>query len=98
MVPGSPRLSGLQKQIFALYREFLRAAHLKTSEERIRIESIVSAEFRQNAKAIDRKNFLHIEHLLRMGKKQLEQLKSPATVGLSTLKVTNHNYRYTLHR
>ncbi|KAK1292091.1 hypothetical protein QJS10_CPB17g00237 [Acorus calamus] len=65
------KLSGLQKQ---------------GPEERQRIESIVSAKFHQNSKNIDRKNFLQIEYLLRQGKKQLDQLKSPDTVGLSSFR------------
>ncbi|XP_022885805.1 succinate dehydrogenase assembly factor 1, mitochondrial [Olea europaea var. sylvestris] len=84
---GGPKLSGMQKQVLALYRGFLRAARTKSPEERIRIESIVSAEFRQNSKQVDRKNFLYIEYLLRRGKKQLDQLKSPDIVGLSSLNV-----------
>ncbi|ONK78906.1 uncharacterized protein A4U43_C01F870 [Asparagus officinalis] len=43
---------------------------------------------KQNAKDVDRKNFLYIEYLIRRGKKQLEQLKSADTVGLSTIKIT----------
>ncbi|GAA0187024.1 hypothetical protein LIER_34312 [Lithospermum erythrorhizon] len=81
------RLSGMQKQVLALYRGFLRAARSKPPEERSQIEKIVSAEFRQNAKQVDRKSFLYIEYLLRRGKKQLDQLKSPATVGLTYLDV-----------
>ncbi|KAG7037165.1 hypothetical protein SDJN02_00787, partial [Cucurbita argyrosperma subsp. argyrosperma] len=42
-------------------------------------------QFRRNAKLIDRKDFIYIEYLLRRGNKQLDQLRSPATVGLSTL-------------
>ncbi|KAK9205154.1 hypothetical protein WN943_015421 [Citrus x changshan-huyou] len=60
-----PRLSGLQKQVLSLYRGFLRAARCKSAEDRRQIESIVSAEFRQNSNQVDRKNFLYIEYLLR---------------------------------
>ncbi|GFQ00644.1 succinate dehydrogenase assembly factor 1 mitochondrial [Phtheirospermum japonicum] len=85
---SKPRqLSGMQKRVLALYRGFLRAARTKSPEERNRIESIVSAEFRNNSTQVDRKNFLLIEYLLRRGKKQLDQLKSPDTVGLSSLNV-----------
>ncbi|KAI3464273.1 hypothetical protein Pfo_020936 [Paulownia fortunei] len=84
---SKPRLSGMQKQVLALYRGFLRAARSKSPEERSRIESFVSAEFRHNSTLVDRKNFLYIEYLLRRGKKQLDQLKSPDTVGLSSLNV-----------
>ncbi|KAH7525098.1 succinate dehydrogenase assembly factor 1, mitochondrial [Ziziphus jujuba] len=84
---SGPRLSGMQRQVLGLYRGFLRAARLKSIEDRQKIESIVSAEFRHNAKHVDRKNFLYIEYLLRRGKKQLDQLKSPDIDGLSSLDV-----------
>lgn len=84
---GATRLSGMQKQVLSLYRGFLRAARSKPLEERSRIEAIVSQEFRRNSSQVDRKNFLYIEYLLRRGKKQLDQLKSPETVGLASLNV-----------
>ncbi|XP_052190250.1 succinate dehydrogenase assembly factor 1, mitochondrial [Diospyros lotus] len=84
---SGPKLSGMQKQVLGLYRGFLRAARAKSPEDRSRIESIVSAEFRRNSKIVDRKNFTYIEYLLRLGKKQLEQLQSPDTIGLSHLNV-----------
>ncbi|KAL6492770.1 hypothetical protein OROGR_032529 [Orobanche gracilis] len=81
------RLSGMQKQVVALYREFLRAARTKSPEERSTVESIVSAEFRHNSTEVDRKNFLYIEYLVRRGKKQLDLLKRPDTVGLSSMNI-----------
>lgn len=81
---GAPRLSGMQKQVLSLYRGFLRAARSKSPDDRRCVESIVIAEFRRNAKEVDKKNFLYIEYLLRRGKKQLDQLKSPQTTGLSS--------------
>ncbi|KAK2658502.1 hypothetical protein Ddye_005035, partial [Dipteronia dyeriana] len=57
----------------------------KSGEDRCQIESIVSVEFHCNSNEIDRKNFIYIEYLLRRGKKQLEQLKCPDIVGLSSL-------------
>ncbi|OEL26920.1 hypothetical protein BAE44_0012061 [Dichanthelium oligosanthes] len=80
-----PKLSGIQKQALALYRGFLRTARLKAPEERRRIESVVSAEFRGNARDVDRRNFVYIEYLLRRGKRQLEQLRNPDVTGLATL-------------
>ncbi|XP_065864227.1 succinate dehydrogenase assembly factor 1, mitochondrial [Euphorbia lathyris] len=79
-----PKLSGMQKQVLGLYRSFLRAARMKPPEDRRQIELFVSAEFRRNSKEVDRKNFIYIEYLLRRGKKQLDLLKSSATVGLSS--------------
>ncbi|XP_059643349.1 succinate dehydrogenase assembly factor 1, mitochondrial [Cornus florida] len=84
---SGPKLSGMQKQVLGLYRGFLRAARSKSPEDRRRIESVVSAEFRHNSKVVDRKNFIYIEYLLRRGTRQLDQLRSPGTVGLSSLNV-----------
>ncbi|XP_062196690.1 succinate dehydrogenase assembly factor 1, mitochondrial [Phragmites australis] len=81
------RLSGIQRQVLALYRGFLRTARLRAPEEGRRIESVVSAEFRENARNVDHKNFVYIEYLLRRGKRQLDQLKNPDITGLSTLEV-----------
>ncbi|WOK92603.1 hypothetical protein Cni_G01295 [Canna indica] len=67
---AQPKLSGLQKQVLGMYREYLRAIRLKAPDERLGIESIVSAELRHNAITVDRKNFLYIEYLLCQGKKQ----------------------------
>ncbi|KAF8391662.1 hypothetical protein HHK36_023969 [Tetracentron sinense] len=86
--------SGMQKQVLSLYRGFLRVARSKGLEERSQIESIVSAEFRRNAELIDRKSFIYIEYLLRRAQKQLDQLKSPDTVGLSSLKVPQGKYEH----
>ncbi|KAL6646538.1 hypothetical protein ACP70R_018146 [Stipagrostis hirtigluma subsp. patula] len=82
-----PKLSGIQRQVLALYRGFLRTARQKAPEERRRIESVVSTEFRENARNVDRRNFVYIEYLLRRGKRQLDQLKNPDITGLSTLEV-----------
>uniref|UniRef100_A0A1J3H101 Succinate dehydrogenase assembly factor 1, mitochondrial n=2 Tax=Noccaea caerulescens TaxID=107243 RepID=A0A1J3H101_NOCCA len=85
---GAAKLSGMQKQVLSLYRGFLRAARSKTTQEdRKRIETIVSTEFRQKSKEVDRKNFQYIEYLLRLGTKQLDQLKSPDMVSISSIKV-----------
>jgi succinate dehydrogenase assembly factor 1 len=82
-----PKLSGIQRQALALYRGFLRTARLKSPEERQMIESVVSAEFRENATSVDRRNFVYIEYLIRRGKRQLDQLKNPDITGLSTLRI-----------
>ncbi|CAN6835525.1 hypothetical protein BRARA_D02408 [Brassica rapa] len=85
---GATKLSGMQKQVLSLYRGFLRAARSKpTTEDRKRIETIVSTEFRKNSKEVDRKNFQYIEYLLRLGHKQLDQLKSPDMVSISSVKI-----------
>ncbi|XP_023763115.1 succinate dehydrogenase assembly factor 1, mitochondrial [Lactuca sativa] len=80
----APKLSGIQKQVLSLYRCFLRTTRSKPQENRAHMESIISGEFRKNSKLIDRKDFLHIEYLLRRGKKQLDQLKTVDSVTLSS--------------
>ena len=88
-VSKGQKLSGMQKQVLSLYRRFLRPARLKPTVDRRQIESIVSAECHRNSKQVDRKNFLYIEYLLRRGKKQLDQLKNPDTMGLSSFNVSS---------
>jgi succinate dehydrogenase assembly factor 1 len=88
MAARRAKLSGIQKQVLSLYRGFLRAAQSKATEDRERIYSVVSSQFRNNARNVDKRNFIYIEYLLRRGKRQLEQLKDPGTKGLSTLKVS----------
>lgn len=88
-VSSGPKLSGMQKQVLALYRGFLRAARSKPIEVRRQIETVVSSEFRQKSKQVDRKNFQYIEYLIRRGRKQLDQLKSHDTVGLSSFSVSS---------
>ncbi|WZY90755.1 succinate dehydrogenase assembly factor 1, mitochondrial [Brassica napus] len=82
---GATKLSGMQKQVLSLYRGFLRAA--RSTEDRKRIQTIVSTEFRKNSKEVDRKNFQYIEYLLRLAHKQLDQLKSPDMVSISSVKI-----------
>ncbi|KAH9328761.1 hypothetical protein KI387_000869, partial [Taxus chinensis] len=84
MAPA-PRFSGIQRQVFSLYRGFLRASRSKDPQQRHRIQHVVSTEFRKNATSVDKKDFNYIEYLLRRGNRQLELLKSSAAVGLSVV-------------
>ncbi|KAL2634348.1 hypothetical protein R1flu_005827 [Riccia fluitans] len=69
------RFSGLQRQVLSLHRSLLRAAREKPPDTREQIEKFVKQEFQKNA-AIEKKNFQHIEYLIRRGHKQLEMLRS----------------------
>ncbi|KAG6592356.1 hypothetical protein SDJN03_14702, partial [Cucurbita argyrosperma subsp. sororia] len=80
-ISSGPKLSGLQKQVLSLYRAFLRAARSKSVEDRRQMESVVAAEFRRNAKQIDRKNFIHIEYLLRRALRFDDQFCRTVQVG-----------------
>lgn len=82
------RLSGLQKDVLHLQRQILRAIRQKGPEGRGSLEEYVRAEFKRNAKAVDRKDFQSIEYLLRKGHRQLEQyLKQPEAKGITIVGV-----------
>ncbi|KAF5722143.1 hypothetical protein FMUND_3163 [Fusarium mundagurra] len=65
------RLSGLQKEVLALYRNCLRESRKKPQATRSHFESFARHEFSRNL-AIDKRDFAAIEFLLRKGRRQLE--------------------------
>lgn len=72
------RHSKLQKQVLALYRQFLQAGRDKPGfVPRIR------EEFRVNAR-IKKTDVMHIEYLYRRGQRQLEQLRDTNTKQLGS--------------
>ncbi|XP_028839835.1 succinate dehydrogenase assembly factor 1, mitochondrial [Denticeps clupeoides] len=74
------RHSNLQKQVLALYRQFLRAGREKPGfVPRIR------AEFREKA-SIRHTDIVRIEYLYRRGQRQLQLLKDTNTKQLGTFK------------
>jgi hypothetical protein len=73
--------SGLQNQVFALYRDCIRAAKQKSSTTaQIAAIEFVRSKFRKNA-AIRRSDFQRIEFLIRQGKKQLAMFGAPDVDG-----------------
>lgn len=72
------RVSGLQKDVFALYRALLRSARKKDNESRD-LYKFVRNEFRTKALNISRTDFKLIEHSLRHGYKQKKLLEMPGT-------------------
>ncbi|KAF4466629.1 Found in Mitochondrial Proteome [Fusarium albosuccineum] len=71
-----PRLSGLQKEVLALYRNCLRESRKKPQATRPHFESFARNEFSRNM-SIDKRDFAAIEFLLRKGRRQLEVYASP---------------------
>ena len=69
------RLSGLQRDVLALYRRCLRAARVKPVETRWNFESFARREFEKNLH-LDKKDFGAIEFLLRKGDRQLEMYQA----------------------
>ncbi|PCD22729.1 hypothetical protein FGRA07_04099 [Fusarium graminearum] len=76
------RLSGLQKEVLALYRNCLRETRKKPQATRPHFESYARNEFARNL-SIDKRDFAAIEFLLRKGRRQLEVYGSPATSSLN---------------
>ncbi|KAE8636082.1 hypothetical protein XENTR_v10002834 [Xenopus tropicalis] len=81
------RHSKLQKQILSLYRQFLQAG-----KEKPGFVPRIRDEFRRNAK-IPKTDVMHIEHLLRRGQRQLQQLQDANTkqLGAFIRSPTNQN-------
>jgi succinate dehydrogenase assembly factor 1 len=70
------RLSGLQRDVLALYRRCLRAARTKPVESRANFESFARREFERHLD-MDKKDFGAIEFYLRKGERQLEMYEAP---------------------
>ncbi|PBP22878.1 hypothetical protein BUE80_DR006264 [Diplocarpon rosae] len=69
------RYSGLQRDVFSLYRKCLRASRTK-GEARKHFEKYARTEF-EKAIHLDKKDFSTIEYLMRKGQRQLEMYSSP---------------------
>ncbi|EFW14531.1 conserved hypothetical protein [Coccidioides posadasii str. Silveira] len=70
------RLSGLQRQVLALYRQCLREIRKKPVGSQANFKRYARQEFQKN-RDVNRKDFATIEYLLRRGQKQLEMYASP---------------------
>ncbi|PHH93145.1 hypothetical protein CDD83_26 [Cordyceps sp. RAO-2017] len=70
------RLSGLQKEVLALYRQCLRETRHKPEGVRSHFRSYARAEFARNL-SVDKRDFAAIEFLLRKGRRQLDVYSSP---------------------
>lgn len=78
--------SGLQKQVLALYRSYLRAVAAKEelpAAQRAQIVAHVREQFDEGA-TLRRLDIDRIEWLLRSGDKKLKQLKLPSFKGVAT--------------
>ncbi|OCH86397.1 hypothetical protein OBBRIDRAFT_797240 [Obba rivulosa] len=68
----STRHSGLQKEVFSLYRRALRMVNLKPEQARQKFLLYVRYTFKSQAAAVPPRNISAIEHMLRRGRRQLE--------------------------
>ncbi|KAL2200054.1 complex 1 protein-domain-containing protein [Corynascus similis CBS 632.67] len=70
------RLSGLQKEVLALYRQCIRECRKKPEASRKHFQVFARNEFDKNIK-IDKRDFAAVEFLLRKGRRQLDMYSSP---------------------
>lgn len=76
------RLTGLQKEVFKLYREILRTAQAQTDKAyATTLKQHARSQFDDN-REIKKTDIQLIEHLLRKGRRQLELLSDPHTTGI----------------
>ena len=80
-----PKYSKLQKEVFKLYKDFL-----KVSQNKPGIREIVRSEFRKNAR-IPKTDILRIENLLRRSFRQLDQVKKPNVTGVQVFTKQSSN-------
>ncbi|TRM60672.1 hypothetical protein BD626DRAFT_504850 [Schizophyllum amplum] len=67
-----PPLSGLQREVSALYRRALRMAARKDPAKRADWSTFVRYTFRTRAESVGPRDVGAIEYLMRQGRKQLE--------------------------
>ncbi|KAJ7109734.1 hypothetical protein C8R43DRAFT_1139532 [Mycena crocata] len=68
----SARRSGLQKEVLGLYRRALRIPRSKPSPTRAKWDLMIRYTFRKNAASASPRAVSVIEHLLRMGRRQVD--------------------------
>ncbi|KAK9835189.1 hypothetical protein WJX81_004732 [Elliptochloris bilobata] len=76
----APRISGLQRKVFSLYRSVLRAARSRGAQQQD-IKQYARAEL-ERYRHTEKKNFQLIEHLIRRGTRQVEMLNQPDVSGV----------------
>ncbi|KAF8840741.1 hypothetical protein BDN67DRAFT_929624 [Paxillus ammoniavirescens] len=72
----SPRKSGLQREVLALYRRALRMVRTKPPHTQSKFTLFVRYAFRTQAASVSPRNVAAIEHLLRRGRRQIETYES----------------------
>ncbi|PAV17196.1 heat shock [Pyrrhoderma noxium] len=70
------RRSGLQKDVLALYRRALRLIPTKPADTQHKFYAYIRYTFHQNARNISPRDIHAIEHLMRVGKRQIEHLET----------------------
>ncbi|KAF4873095.1 Succinate dehydrogenase assembly factor 1 [Colletotrichum siamense] len=77
MAAAKRGLSGLQREVLALYRQCLREVRKKPEVKLLFLWQVSMNEF-DKFLAVDKRDFSVVEHLLRKGRRQLETYSSPS--------------------
>ena len=84
----SRRLSGLQREVLALYRRVIIVAREKEAAGHEGFIASARAAFRQQALTTDARNFQKIEYMIRRGDKQLRVIRDPQVKSFGGVLVT----------
>ncbi len=77
--------SGIQREVLALYRMFIKSAKAKNDDA---FCAFVKMEFKERARSVKKYDFKSIEHNIRYGQKQLKLIQSP---GFISANYSSHN-------
>lgn len=75
-------LTGLQRQVFSLYRAVLRAARSKPADQQAVLQQLARREF-ERYRGVGTRDIQLIEHLLRKGRRQLDVVSRSEVTGLT---------------
>lgn len=79
-----PRHSRLQLEVLSLFKQFLRTVGDKPG-----MADHIRNEFRKNA-SLQKSNTLIIDHLLRKGKRQLNEVQKSTVTGMKLMSAKEH--------
>ncbi|KAF2112407.1 complex 1 protein-domain-containing protein [Lophiotrema nucula] len=77
------KLTGLQRDVIALYRQCLKAVREKPADTRENFRAFARSEFHKN-QGVNKKDFGTIEYLLRQGRRKLETYQDPGIRNITT--------------
>jgi hypothetical protein len=84
---SAPKFSGIQMDVFKLYRALQRTARAKDSSGEL--GKFVCQQFREKAMSLKKTDFKLIEHMLRWGVKQKKLIEMPGFSVASVVKPKN---------
>ena len=82
-IAKSKQFSGIQREVFSVYRQIIREAYKKDPEARTSIISQARHEFRTNGDEIKRSDYQLIEHNIRRARKHITLIKMPGFRGVN---------------